>query len=198
MELDSPEGTTPLTRSQLEYLLPTHITTREELNFWEGRNILDATNWLAKAKPKNILNEAFIKKLHKRMFGDVWKWAGVFRQEELVETNFGVPYYKILEELYSLLANVEEWIKRKSYPVDELGVRFHHRLVSIHPFPNGNGRHARLMGDLLNENVLGQRPYTWGGGNLSATGDLQNTYLQALKAADNYDYAPMLRFARSK
>jgi len=198
MELDSPEGATPIGQGQLKDLLLTHITTRGELNLWEQRNILKAMKWLDRAKPKDILSEPFVKKLHKRMFGEVWAWAGTFRQEELIETNFGVPCYRIIEELYGLLANAKEWMRCKSYPPDELGVRLHHGLVRIHPFPNGNGRHARLMGDLLNENVLQQPPYTWGGGDISPGSELHDKYIEAMKAADRYEYEPLLKFARSK
>lgn len=197
MERNSPEGATPLGREQLRGLLLTHITTREELNFCEQKNILSARTWLDRTKPKDILNESFVKKLHKRMFADVWKWAGTFRQEELVETNFGVPCYKILQELYSLLADAEEWIKSKPYPLGELGVRFHHGLVRIHPFPNGNGRHARIMGELLNE-MLEQPPYTWGGGDMSQGSELRAKYIEAIRAADKYEFGPLMKFARCK
>ena len=197
MEFDYPIGATPLSKDQANDLILTHITTREELNIWEQQNIYEAVEWLNKTKPRDILNEAFVKKLHKRMFGNVWKWAGKFRLEELRETNIGVPCYRIPEDLHNLFANVKAWIERESYSTDEMGVLFHYHLVSIHLFPNGNGRHARLMGDLLNENVLGQPAYTWGGADLSAAGDLRDRYIQALKAADRYDYTPLLKFARS-
>jgi Fic-DOC domain mobile mystery protein B len=197
MEFDYPKGATPLSQDQANDLILTHITTREELNIWEQQNIYEAIEWLNKTKPKDILNEAFAKKLHKRMFDNVWRWAGKFRLEELRNTNIGAPYYRIPEDLHSLFANVKTWIERESYPADEMGVLFHHHLVSIHPFPNGNGRHARLMGDLLNENVLGQPSYTWGGADLSAAGDLRDRYIQALKAADDYEYTPLSKFARS-
>lgn len=197
MEFDYPEGATPLSPDQADDLILTHITTREELNIWEQQNIYEATEWLNKTKPKDILNEAFTKKLHKRMFGNVWKWAGRFRLEELRDTNIGVPCYKIPEELHSLFEDVNTWIECESYPAREMGVLFHYRLVSIHLFPNGNGRHARLMGDLLNENILEQPRYTWGGADLSVAGIVRKSYIHALQAADAYDFEPLLTFARS-
>lgn len=196
MEFDYPEGATPLSPDQANDLILTHITTRKELNFWEQDNMLEAGDWLDKTKPKDILNESFTKKLHKKMFGKVWKWAGKFRLEELRDTNIGVPCHRIIIDLYSLFEDVKVWIESKSYPTNEIGVRFHHRLVSIHPFPNGNGRHSRLMGDLLNENVLLQTPYTWGGADFSGVGELRHMYIQALKAADKFDYTPLMKFAR--
>jgi Fic-DOC domain mobile mystery protein B len=197
MEFDYPEGATPLSPDHAADLIPTHITTREELNIWEQENIYEAMEWLNKTKPKDILNEAFTKKLHNRMFGNVWRWAGRFRLEELRDTNIGVPCYRIPQDLHNLFEDAKVWIEKESYAADEIGARFHHRLVSIHPFANGNGRHARLMGDLLNENVLRQPRYTWGGADLSGAGSLRDTYIQALRAADELDYAPLLRFARS-
>ena len=197
MEFDYPEGATPLSPDQANDLILTHITTREELNIWEQKNIYEATEWLNKTKPKDILSEAFTKKLHKKMFGDVWKWAGRFRLEELRDTNIGVACYKIPEAIHNLFADVNMWIECESYPAHEMGVLFHYHLVSIHLFPNGNGRHARLMGDLLNENVLGQSRYTWGGADLSVAGTVRERYIQALQAADSYDFNPLLTFARS-
>ena len=113
MEFDYPKGATPLSQDQANDLILTHITTREELNIWEQQNIYEATEWLNKAKPKDILNEAFVKKLHRRMFGNVWKWAGKFRLEELRNTNIGVPCYRIPEDLHNLFANLKTWIERE-------------------------------------------------------------------------------------
>ena len=131
--------------------------------------------------------------LHRRMFGDVWRWAGKFRTSE---HNLGIPFYEIPVALRQLLDDVKTWIEYKSYPPDEIAARLHHRLVQIHPFPNGNGRHSRLMADLLVMSLGGER-FSWGSANLQAIGDLRGRYIAALKAADNHDIGPLLAFARS-
>jgi Fic-DOC domain mobile mystery protein B len=194
VEFDYPQDATPLDPNETEGLLLTHITTRAELDRWEQDNINEALAWAAQRKPKDILNELFIKQLHKRMFGNVWKWAGSFRQSE---KNIGVPWYRISVELKKLCDDVRYWIEKKTFPEDEIAVRFHHRLVSIHLFANGNGRHARLMADILLENVLNRPVFTWGNVNLVKSGDDRKKYIESLFAADRGDYKPLLEFARS-
>jgi Fic-DOC domain mobile mystery protein B len=127
------------------------------------------------------------------MFNDVWRWAGDFRK---TERNIGIEAWRIPVELRTLLGDAQAWVEHKSYSPDEIAVRFHHRLVWIHPFPNGNGRHARLIADLLIIQ-LGEPPFTWGGGSLRETTDLRSAYVSALRAADNYDIQPLLAFART-
>jgi len=195
MDFDYPEGATPLSQDEANELLLTHITTRDELNFWEQKNINEALEWLDRTKPKDILNEAFVRQLHKKMFGRVWSWAGKFRQREVT---IGRPWERIPEELKQLFDDVRWWMKHTTYSHDEIGVRFHHRLTLIHPFPNGNGRHARLMADLLIENVLGRPCFTWGGVDLTKKGNSRSRYIQALHTADNkFEYGSLLDFARS-
>jgi Fic-DOC domain mobile mystery protein B len=133
-----------------------------------------------------------IKELHKRMLGDVWRWAGDFRR---TERNLGIPHYEIPVALRQLLEDTKAWIQLNSYPPDEIAVRFHHRLARIHPFPNGNGRHARLMADLL-VMQLGQKRFSWGRANLQQAGNVRRRYIDALHAADNHDIGPLLAFAR--
>jgi Fic-DOC domain mobile mystery protein B len=140
-----------------------------------------------------MLSEDFIRALHKRMFGDVWEWAGTFRT---TERNIGVGAYRIGAELAGLLSDVRYWIEHETYQPDELAIRFHHRLVAIHPFPNRNGRHARLAADLLIERPGGER-FSWGGGGLGDVGELRARYVTALRAADNHDIAPLMEFART-
>jgi len=157
INLDYPPGATPLDADELASLIPGHITTQGELNEWEQLNIAQGENRARKHR-KEILNEAFLRQLHKQMFGETWKWAGEFRK---TDKNIGVDWHKTGVELKKLLDDVHFQIEHASYPPDEIAVRFHHRLVAIHPFPNGNGRHARLMADLLVER-LGQPRFTWG------------------------------------
>lgn len=194
INLEYPAGATPIDPDETEGLLLTHITTHKELDRWEQDNILKALAWLEKTKPKDILNETFIRKLHKRMFGNVWKWAGIFRQSD---KNIGGRWYQISTDLKDLCDDTGLWVDRRSEPLDEIAVRFHHRLVSIYPFPNGNGRHARLMADLLLENILDRPLFTWGSISLSNASDTRQQYISALQAADAHDYQLLLEFARS-
>ncbi len=194
MEFNYPEGATPLDPNEIDGLLLTHITTKSELDRWEQDNINEALAWLEQRKTKDILNESFMKKLHKRMFGNVWKWAGTFRR---TEKNLGVPWHQIPIELKKLCDDVEYWIKNKNFSEDEIAARFHHRLVSTHLFPNGNGRHARLIADILLDNVLDKPPFTWGSGNLITAGLDRNKYIESLIAADRGDYRLLMDFVRS-
>ncbi|MBN2456315.1 MAG: mobile mystery protein B [Sedimentisphaerales bacterium] len=194
IEFKYPQGTAPLNKDDIEGLLPIHITTRAELDRWEQDNINEALAWLENRKPKDILNETFMKLLHRKMFGNVWKWAGKFRQSN---KNIGVDWYQIPVELKKLCDDVEYWINNKSFSEDEIAARFHHRLVSIHLFPNGNGRHARLIADILMENVFGRHSFTWGNANLVTSGDDRDRYMKSLYAADKGDYTGLLEFARS-
>lgn len=194
INFDYPDGATPLDPDEVEGLKLTHITTRSELDRWEQDNILEALHWLESTRPKDILNEQFIRKLHRKMFGNVWKWAGKFR---LSDKNIGGPWHQVPIELKTLCNDVTVWIEVGQMPPDEMAARLHHRLVSIHPFSNGNGRHARLMADLLLENVLSQQKFTWGSRNLVKAGDVRSTYISALRAADGFNIHPLMEFARS-
>jgi Fic-DOC domain mobile mystery protein B len=189
-----PEGATPIDPDEAEDLLLIHITTQGELNRWEQDNIIEALAWIDKTKPTNILNEQFIKQLHKRMFGNVWKWAGKFRQSD---KNIGVSWHQVPLYLNNMCKDVPVWIKTQKESSEEMAVRFHHRLVWIHPFPNGNGRHARLMADILLENVLHGSPFTWGKLDLSSPSKHRSRYIDALQEADNGNYAPLLEYAKS-
>ena len=194
IQFEYPDGATPINADETEGLLLTHITTRAELDRWEQDNINEALAWIEERKPKDILNEPFIKLLHKKMFCNVWKWAGKFRQSE---KTIGVPWYRISVDLKQLRDDVKYWIENKTFSEDETAARFHHRLVSIHLFPNGNGRHARLMADILLENVLNKAPFTWGSANLAVAGVDRKKYIESLVAADRNDYEPLLDFVRS-
>jgi Fic-DOC domain mobile mystery protein B len=194
VEINYPEGATPLDKNEIKGLLLTHITTRAELDRWEQDNINEALTWFHEHKPGNILDESFIKLLHKKMFCNVWMWAGKFRKSE---KNLGMPPYMIAVELKKLFDDVQYWIDNKTFSPDEIAVRFHHRLVSIHLFANGNGRHARLAADILLVNVLAKSAFTWGGVNLIKPGDTRRQYIESLHEADKGNYRPLLEFARS-
>jgi len=187
-----PEDATPLTPEERTDIIPAHIAYRAELNAAEQENIARGQDW-ALARKRDLLTEKFIRDLHRRMFGDVWRWAGKFRT---TERNLGIPYFEIPMAARELLEDAKTWVEHNAYPADEIAVRFHHRLVKIHPFPNGNGRHARLMADLLVMSLGGER-FSWGRANLQQAGDVRRQYIEALRAADNNDYGALLRFARS-
>lgn len=189
------DGATPLDPDESEGLIPTHVTTREELNRLEQENIVEAMQWLDTARLKDVLNEAFIRRLHQRMFGRVWKWAGQFRTSD---KNLGIAKEHIGVELHKLCEDTKAQIAHASYPPDEIACRFHQRLVWIHPFPNGNGRHARLLTDLLLEKVLGRPRFSWGGMSGIPEGDIRADYLAALRAADKGDYGKLTEFVRKQ
>ncbi len=189
---ETDDAATPLSEEEKQGLIPTWITLRNELNEVERAGIIKAEKWVFTKNQKNILTEDFIKKLHKKMFEDVWNWAGKFRA---TERNIGVEPFQIPIKLRMLLEDTKFWIENKTYPPDEIGARFHHRLVWVHPFPNGNGRHSRLMTDVLVKN-LGQQRFSWGAGNLVEVSKLRTQYIQALRAADNCQYSLLLDFVR--
>lgn len=191
------EGQTELTADEKKGLKPAYITYRAELNEAEQENILKAELSLARQKPQStpldLADQAFICKVHKWMYGDVWDWAGTYRTSD---RNIGVDYYLIHQEMHKFIGDVRWWIQNQTFQPDELAVRFHHRLVWIHPFPNGNGRLSRLLADHL-ATRLGTRRFTWGKANLIKAGDLRAMYVAALRNADNGDMTELLAFACS-
>lgn len=191
-----PEDATPLEPQEREGLRQSWITHRKDLNEAEQENIVQGASW-ARGRRRmpvdRMLREEFMRMLHRRMFSEVWQWAGDFRT---TERNIGVQAYRIAVDLAALLDDVRYWVEHETFSIDEIAVRFHHRLVAIHPFPNGNGRHARLAADLLVER-LGGEPFSWGSGGLGDVGELRTRYVSALQAADNHDIGPLLEFARS-
>lgn len=189
-----PSGATPLDPDEAGDLIPGHVSTRGQLNAWEQVNIASALTWLENRRDNDsILTIGFVKGLHRRMFSDTWKWAGTFRW---TMKNIGVFPEAITEQLTNLLADTDYWIQHDTYAADEIGVRFHHRLVSIHPFPNGNGRHARLMTDALLRQVS-TTPFSWGSGSIDDHGDVRGRYIHALQCADAGDYDRLRDFVRS-
>jgi Fic-DOC domain mobile mystery protein B len=186
------DGGTELTEEEREGLIPSYITLRSELNEAEQANILEAEEW-AFARKRDLLEEKFLNNLHKRMYGNVWRWAGRYRTSG---KNIGIDAYRIPTELRQLLDDCRYWIENGTYEPDEIAVRFHHRIVSIHCYPNGNGRHARLAADLLLKS-MGHERFSWGGKNLVDVGETRERYIAALHAADELDIGPLLEFVRS-
>jgi len=196
LNLEYLEGQTPLDDDEKEGLLIETIATRQELDEFEQHNIEQAIEWTLKRsfKPEVFLTEDFIRKLHTRMYGDVWAWAGHFRK---TNKNIGVDKWQIPMELRYLLDDARYWIEKGTFPTDEIAVRFKHRLVAIHCFPNGNGRHSRLMADILSGKIFKQPVFTWGAANLVRGGDARAAYLAAIKQADKGNIEPLIKFARS-
>jgi len=186
-------GSTPLDPNEIDGLLPPHIRTQEELNEWEQANIGRALTWLASARRPDVLTEGFVRELHRRMFDSTWRWAGRFRS---TERNIGVAPEQIGPQLRNLLDDTRYWLQHGTYALDEATARFHHRLVAIHCFANGNGRHARLITDVLLADQ-GAAPFSWGRGDLVQATDARDRYLAALRAADGGDLGALLAFVRS-
>jgi len=189
-------GQTPLSEEEKEGLLIKSVTTRGELDELEQLNMEKAIEWTLNNKftRAKILSEDFIKAVHKKMLGDVWEWAGKFRRSE---KNIGADWRNIGIELRKLLDDTKFWIDNNTYPPDEIAVRFKHRLVNIHCFPNGNGRHARIMADIIIESIFGKEVFTWNNSNLVKPDNARKEYLDSIKKADNGIIELLLEFARS-
>lgn len=191
-DLDEPEGATPLDPDEMEGLRFAHITTRDELNHLEQANIEEGLSWLDKQSSDNLLTDHFARKLHKKMFGQVWAWAGAYRQ---TEKNIGIDPIQISVQLRILLDDIQFWVDNDTYDPIEAAARFQHKLVYIHPFPNGNGRFARFMADALLEKLYDEDAIDWYGGYvLQEMNERRVDYINALRAADDGDYEPLLDF----
>ena len=189
-------GATPINHNEIDGLIPIHINTQEQLNEWEQQNILQAELWIMKKKKlglNKILTINFLQDLHKKMFANTWNWAGSFRK---TNKNIGIDWIQINENLKILIDDVIYQINKCTFEHDELVARFHHRLVFIHPFINGNGRHARLMADIILMSLNCKR-FSWGTVNLAEANKTRSQYITALKKADQGDYKALINFVRS-
>jgi len=190
MKFEYAPGAPPIDPGEAVGLIPAHLTLQRELNEYEETNILEATEWAFARRRGDPLAERFIYTVHARMFNQTWKWAGKARRSD---KNIGVRWFEIPMHLTQMLGDVRVQIDKKAYAPAEIAARYHHRLVSIHLFPNGNGRHARLMADLLLTELAGRR-FEWGRGSLAAASEIRARYIAALKAADAGDCRPLLAF----
>lgn len=189
----TPVGATELDADEAEGLIPKSLTTRAQLDEYESANIAEAMAW-ATSKRRDVLAEGFLRDLHRRMFGRVWRWAGMFRTSG---KNLGVASHDVPAAMRDLVEDAKAQIAAGLTPVDEVAARFHHRLTRIHPFANGNGRHARLATDLLLEQ-LGERHFSWGAADLTHAGEARGQYIAALRAADAGDHRPLKEFLRQR
>ena len=196
LNLKYSEGQTPLDEDEKEGLKIKSITTQNELDEFEQLNIEKAVEWTihANLKPEKILTEKFIKNLHKKMYGDVWKWAGEFRKSD---KNIGIKWTHIGVELKNLLGDTKYWMENKTYAPEEIAIRFKHRIVAIHCFPNGNGRHSRMMADIIIESIFGKEIFSWHKSNMVKADDTRKEYINALRKADNGDIYPLIEFAKN-
>lgn len=194
---DSAEGETPLDPDETLGLISVVIATRRDLNLLEEANIEEARRWALERQHPELLTDGFVRELHRRMFKDVWRWAGAYRTSG---KNLGVPPAQIAIKVRDLCADTAHWVEKRVYPWDEAAARLHHRMVSIHPFSNGNGRHARLFTDIFLK-TNGQEVGSWGAiqaeREKEKTQSLRKRYIQALKTADQEDYRPLVVFLRS-
>lgn len=196
LKIQYTDGQTPLDEDEKEGLKIKSITTQGELDEFEQLNIEKAVEWtiISKLKPERILTEAFIKDLHKKMYGDVWKWAGEFRKSN---KNIGVEWIKIGIDLKYLLDDTKYWIVNNTFPEEEIAIRFKHKLVAIHCFPNGNGRHSRIMADIIMESIFSREIFSWHQSNMVKADQTRKKYISSLRKADNGDIKPLIEFARN-
>ena len=189
-------GQTPLDEEEKDGLLIPTIATQSELDEFEQQNIEDAVQWvLTKSVPaEKILTEHFVRDLHKHMYGEIWAWAGNFRK---TNKNLGIDKWQIPMALKALLDDTNYWMENNIYGPDEVAIRFKHKIVSIHCFPNGNGRHSRLMADIIIDKIFNQPVFSWGSEELVKQSINRTNYIKAVKEADNNNYKPLLSFARS-
>lgn len=191
------KGQTALSEEEMEGLLIPTITTREELDEFEQLNIEKAIEWYLirkKFKAEKILTEEFILGVHKRMLNEVWSWAGQFRASE---KTIGMPWHQIPIRLRQLIDDCKYWIEHKTFSNEEITIRFKHQLVAIHLFPNGNGRHSRLMADIVMKHIFNKPIFTWGQKNLIDKGKTRDRYIKSLKDGDNGEFHDLTEFAQS-
>ena len=194
MDFEIEPGNTPLDPTEAEGLIPT-IWTKKELNQAEGANILVARRWalLDQDIQTNIQSSANLRLLHQKMFDKTWRWPGKYR---VTQKSIGIEAFRISTELKILTDDIKAWVEFATYSPDEIATRFHHRLVQIHAFPNGNGRHARLATDILC-NQLGIEAFSWGAKSLINAEEVRKRYIAALQLADGHDYSEIMTFVRS-
>jgi Fic-DOC domain mobile mystery protein B len=194
LRFEYPEGATPLDPEEASALIPA-IATQAELNDFEALNIAEAASWAFRSRKLrgNILDRTSLSLLHKRMFDNTWRWECRFRT---TAKNLGVEAWRIPTDLENLVQDARLWVDTGVYGPDEVAARFHHRLVFIHAFVNGNGRHARLATDLLCTELNVDVP-TWGSVDLVRPSDTRHEYIQALRMADANDYVALIRFLRA-
>jgi Fic-DOC domain mobile mystery protein B len=194
IDLRYKKGQTPINEEEKSGLLIKTITLQEELDEFEQMNIEKAVEWViyTKLSQERILSEKFVKDLHKKMYDDVWKWAGSFRKSE---KNIGISWPHISTELKKIMDDTQYWVNNQTYSPEEIAIRFKHRIVQIHCFPNGNGRHSRLMADIIITSIFDKEIFSWCKSNMVKADETRSKYITSLKEADNGNIAPLIAFA---
>ncbi len=191
-DMDYSDGATPLDPDEMGGLIYSHLTTRGELDELESTNIDSGLYWLSRQRNPDVLTDHFARDLHRHLFGDVWEWAGMYR---LTEKNIGINPMQISVQLRQLLDDAQYWVDNHIYEPKETALRLHHKLVYIHLFPNGNGRHARIMADTMMEKLFDEEPIDWAGGyDLQKNNEGRKQYIASLRAADGGNYKPLFDF----
>jgi Fic-DOC domain mobile mystery protein B len=196
LDLNFNSDGTLLSEEEKDGLLIPTITTREELDEFEQQNIEDAVEFYLlrrKYKTETILSEKFVFDVHKRMLGDVWEWAGTTRK---TNKNLGIDKFQIPPRLRQLLENCKYWIEHNTFSEEEIAIRFKHEIVSIHVFPNGNGRHSRLMADIIMKHIFKKHIFSWGQKDLVHKNEVREMYIKALQKADKGDFEDLLEFSK--
>lgn len=196
LELQYAYGQTPLDEEEKEGLKIKSITSQGELDEFEQLNIEKAVEWTihSNLKPDRILTEKFVKDLHKKMYNDVWKWAGKFRTSN---KNIGIEWMQIGIELKKLLDDTKYWLENSTFSQEEIAIRFKYRIVAIHCFPNGNGRHSRMMADIIMDSIFRKEIFSWHKSNMVKADDTRKEYIDALRKADNGNINPLIEFAKN-
>jgi Fic-DOC domain mobile mystery protein B len=190
-------GATPLTAEDLQGLRIPSVRTHRDLNEAEAANIVRGQEWALRARSArmpDMLSDRFMQRLHEAMFGTVWTWAGDYR---LMDTNIGVPHHQVREHLQNVYADARAWLEHETYSPEEFAVRLHYRIVTVHPFRNGNGRHARMVADVALVRHFKRLALPWRNGPLNAANAVRQAYIAALVAADHHDFGPLIAFATS-
>lgn len=193
MDFEYAPGATPLDPDEPDGLIPRHVSTRGQLDEWEHLNIIEAEEWAFAKKRSDVLTDHFFRELHRRMFGGTWAWAGTYRK---TDKNIGIPWPRIPEAVRNMCDDAQAWIKYTTFPAEEAAVRLHLRSVQVHAFSNGNGRHARLLADLL-LHTLGLPRLSWSGADLQQPSVTRSAYISALREADEGNVSALIRFART-
>jgi Fic-DOC domain mobile mystery protein B len=193
LKLEPKFGDIELSPEEMDLLIPAHISNRKQLDQAEQYNIEEAIQWLfslRKLDAEKLFSVEFQDLLHKKMFADVWKWAGKQRSKE---TNIGIKPRHISVERKKLNEDALFWFENNTWDPTEMALRFHHRLVQIHCYPNGNGRHARIIADIILERLYKKEQLIWAQTDLINESEGRRAYITALKAADKGDYSLLLK-----
>lgn len=189
------DGSTPLDPDQIRGIKFSHLVNMGELDEVEDLNIQKGLEWLNRQKGDDYLSMEFLCKLHEKLFGDVWKWAGTFRK---VEVNLSkIKYYDVGPQLKMFFEDAKLWIEGGRMSWDEISAEMHHRLIAIHPFPNGNGRTTRIYTEYVQKRNK-QAVTSWKASLNHDPKERRRVYIKSLQQADKGDFRPLIEFMQEK